>query len=61
MFYLMRYIIIEQDAPEIFVYTKNEDDSLLLVEYNFKKPNIFLSALGVTIQVIDIYDDVDFG
>jgi Uma2 family endonuclease len=57
---LQHYIIIEQDAPLVFVYTKNTDDSLLLREYDLKKQIIPLPALNLSINITDIYDGVDF-
>jgi Uma2 family endonuclease len=57
---LQHYIIIEQDAPVVFVYTKNTDDSLLLREYDLKKQIIPLPALNLSINITDIYDGVDF-
>jgi Uma2 family endonuclease len=57
---LQHYIIIEQDAPLVFVYTKNTDDSLLLRAYDLKKQIIPLPALNLSINIADIYDGVDF-
>jgi Uma2 family endonuclease len=58
---LKHYIIIEQNAPAVFVYTKNNDGTLLLTGYDFKKPSIYLPALDISINVNDMYEAVEFG
>jgi Uma2 family endonuclease len=55
---LQHYIIVEQEAPIVLLYTKNADNTLLLADYDLKKPIMQITALDISMDLREIYEKV---
>jgi Uma2 family endonuclease len=58
---LQHYIIIEQERAFVSVFSKNKDGLLVFADYNAENPTVLLPSLDITLNLEDIYDDVEFG
>lgn len=57
---LKEYILIDSEKVNVLKYSKNDDDSWLLVEYKSMDDFITINVAGIEIQVKDIYENVKF-
>jgi Uma2 family endonuclease len=57
---LKDYILIDSEAIKVIKYTKNNDGSWLLVEYNAIENSFYISSIGVTLNLVDLYENVKF-
>lgn len=57
---LQQYILIEQDAPEIDIYTRNEGDLWHIKRVSGLENSLTLQSLEIEIPLKDIYRNVDF-
>jgi len=57
---LQQYILIEQDAPEIDIYTRNEGDLWHIKRVSGLENSLLLQSLDIEIPLKDVYRNVDF-
>lgn len=57
---LKEYILIDSEKVNVLKYSKNNDDSWLLVEYKSLDDFITINLANIEIQVKDIYENVKF-
>jgi len=57
---LQEYILIEQDAPEIDIYTRTEGDLWRIKRVSGVENSLTLQSLEIEIPLKDIYRNVDF-
>ena len=57
---LREYVLISQDAKRIICYTKQSNESWVLMDFIGDKTEIELSSIECTLTMDDIYDKVDF-
>lgn len=55
---LKEYILIDSEAVHVIHYTKNEDCTWLLTEYKNVEQNFTFKSIEVTLNLIDIYENV---
>jgi Uma2 family endonuclease len=58
---LKEYILIDSISVSIEKYTRQENNSWLLTEFNNLSDSFHITTIGVTLQLQDIYEDVNFG
>jgi Uma2 family endonuclease len=54
------YILIDQYTPHVEQYSKTEDGKWLFCEYDGINANFSLTSIALTIELIDLYDKVEF-
>jgi Uma2 family endonuclease len=57
---LKEYILIDSLHISAEFYTRQNDNSWILKEFKHLSDNFFISAIGLTLSLKDIYDDVSF-
>lgn len=57
---LKEYILIDSEAVHVIQYTKNENSTWLLTEYKNLEQDFTIKAIEVTLDLIDIYENVKF-
>ena len=57
---LQQYILIEQDTPEIDIYTRNQGDLWHIKRVSGLENSLLLQSLEIEIPLKDIYRNVDF-
>jgi Uma2 family endonuclease len=57
---LVYYIIVEQNMALVSVFSKTQDNVFLVSDYDCSNPIIVLPNLKISLNLEDIYDDVDF-
>ena len=57
---LKEYILIDSRNISAEIYTRQNDNSWLLKEYKQLSDSFFISTIGLTLFLKDIYDDVSF-
>jgi Uma2 family endonuclease len=57
---LKDYILIDSEVAKVITYTKNNDGSWLLVEYNAIEDSFSIPSIGVTLNLVDLYENVKF-
>ncbi|MHB0935386.1 MAG: Uma2 family endonuclease [Armatimonadota bacterium] len=57
---LRAYLLIAQDSMHVELYTRQEQNRWLLVEFTEQDAMVPLDAIGCTLAVKDIYEDVEF-
>ena len=57
---LRAYLLIAQDSMHVELYTRQEQNRWLLVEFTEKEAMVPLDVIGCTMDVKDIYEDVEF-
>ncbi len=57
---LKEYILIDSEAIKVIKYSKNDDNSWLMIEMNSLNEYLKLNSVQIELQLIDIYDNVKF-
>lgn len=57
---LRDYLLISQDSPKLELFSRNADDTWTLVIAQGLEQSLTLPALGVTLELREVYDKVDF-
>jgi Uma2 family endonuclease len=57
---LKEYILIDSLNVKVIKHTKMTDGSWLLVEYNAIENSFYISSIGVTLNLVDLYENVKF-
>lgn len=57
---LQEYILIDSTSITVESYARQNDNSWLLKEFKQLPDTIFISTIGLTLSLKDIYDDVSF-
>jgi Uma2 family endonuclease len=57
---LCAYLLIGQDSMHVELYTRQEQNYWLLAEFTEQDAMVPLDAIGCSISMIDIYEDVEF-
>jgi Uma2 family endonuclease len=57
---LKDYILIDSEVAKVITYTKNNDGSWLLTEYKSTKDSFLINSIGVTLNLVDLYENVKF-
>jgi len=57
---LQQYILIEQDTPEIDIYTRNQGDLWHIKRVSGLENSLLLQSLDIEIPLKDVYRNVDF-
>jgi Uma2 family endonuclease len=57
---LKEYILIDSTAISVEIFTHKEDNSWNLKEFKNIVDNIYISTIGLTLLLHDMYDDVNF-
>jgi Uma2 family endonuclease len=57
---LMYYVLIEQDAPGIDLYVRQEDGRWLLSSLSGLEAMLVLDRIGVSLRLADIYERISF-
>ena len=57
---LKEYILIDSTSILIEKYTRQENDSWILTEFKEIHENFYISAIGQTLHLKDIYEEVSF-
>ena len=57
---LREYVLISQDAKRIICYTRQADDSWVLMDFIGDKTEIELTSIECRLSTDDIYDKLEF-
>lgn len=57
---LKEYVLVEQDAPQIYVFTKSSSGDWVYRHYHGLENHVKLQSLGLSIPLANIYYDVKF-
>ena len=57
---LREYVLVSQDAKKVMRYTKQSDESWVLMDFIGEKTQIELTSIECSLAMEDIYDKVDF-
>jgi Uma2 family endonuclease len=57
---LKEYILIDSTSISVEIFTGQGDNSWILTEFKQLSDNFFITTIGLTLQLRDIYEDVSF-
>ncbi len=57
---LKEYILIDSMAVSVEIFTRQSNDQWVLSEYKILTDSIYISTIGLTLFLKDIYEDVSF-
>jgi Uma2 family endonuclease len=57
---LKEYLLIDSTSVSVEIFTRQEDNSWLLTEFRQLSNSFFITTIGLTLQLKDLYDDVSF-
>jgi Uma2 family endonuclease len=57
---LKEYVLIDSNSIMVEIYSRLNDNSWILKEYQHLSDSIYISPIDLTLLLKDIYDDVSF-
>jgi len=57
---LRDYLLVSQDAPHIEHFHRNENQTWTLTDINGMDAKVDIASLGISVQLREVYDKVDF-
>ncbi|WP_276504672.1 Uma2 family endonuclease [Terrimonas pollutisoli] len=57
---LKEYILIDSRSVSVEIYTRQENNSWLLTEFNNLSDSFYMITIGLTLHLKEVYDDVSF-
>jgi len=57
---LKEYILIDSRSVSVELYIRHQDNSWLLTEFKQPTDSFYISTIGLTVFLKDVYDDVSF-